>query len=254
MAVKRSQSAIRVLRVFETIARMQPVGLAALARALGADKSATQRDLMTLADAGWIKPVSGDSRNWELSHQIMTLARQPHTSDLLRRQIRPVLERLQLLTDETVYLTVPHQRRFVVIEAIESPHLLRVVPPVGIVVPLHGSATARAYLAHLPAAEQEALLGAPTSPELLAELVRVRESGYAVNDGEIVPGSVTFAAPLIGAGARPIGTLVVTGPSDRIQRDRWPEIGGHLRDASRLAASQLSPRPSHAELGAMLAN
>ena len=62
MAVKRNLSAGRMLAVFETIARAQPVGVSALARELGADKSAVQRDLMTLADAGWI--AGCDAYGW----------------------------------------------------------------------------------------------------------------------------------------------------------------------------------------------
>ena len=53
MAVKRSQSAARVLAALEGIARHQPVGVSELARQLGADKSATQRAIMTLAAPVW---------------------------------------------------------------------------------------------------------------------------------------------------------------------------------------------------------
>ena len=55
MAVKPLQSLQRALSVIEAIAANQPIGVAALARLLGEDKSAVQRDLMTLADAGWIR-------------------------------------------------------------------------------------------------------------------------------------------------------------------------------------------------------
>ena len=55
MAVKRSQSASRVLSVLELIASRQPIGVSALAKLLDEDKSAVQRAIMTLADAGWIR-------------------------------------------------------------------------------------------------------------------------------------------------------------------------------------------------------
>jgi IclR family acetate operon transcriptional repressor len=237
LAVKRSQSASRVLTVFEEIARAQPIGVSALARALGANKSAVQRDLMTLSDAGWIRPASGEARNWELTHHVLTLARPPHSSDNLRLRIRPLLERLRVLSDETVYLTVPHQGRFVVIEALESHHMLRVVPPVGMVVPVEGSATAKAMLAHLSEGDQARLIGAAPPPALQAELAQTRMRGYAVNDGDVMPGSVTLASALLDANARPLGALVVTGPAERMRRERWPELGGYLRDASRLAVT-----------------
>jgi DNA-binding IclR family transcriptional regulator len=237
MAVKRSSSATRMLSVFELVARMQPIGVSALARELAADKSAVQRDLMTLADAGWIRAVPGSKGQWELTLHMLSLARPPHSSHSLRHRLRPLLERLHTDTGETVYLTLPHQNRFLVFDAIESRHVLRIVPPVGMTVPIEGSATAKAFLPYLDAAGQAALLGAPPSPALLDEFARTRARGYAVNDGEIVPGSVAIAAPLLDTAGRPVGTIVVVGPSERIVADRRPPIGALLRDAGRSGAS-----------------
>lgn len=242
MAVKRSLSAGRMLQVFERIAQRQPIGVSALARELGADKSAVQRDLMTLADAGWIRPepaaAPGGTR-WELTAHILTLARAPSSSDTLRLRARPVLERLRTETGETAYLTMPDTGgpdgdRFVVIDALESFHLLRMVPPVGIVVPLQGSATARAVLPHLPESEQSRLLGGPPDAALRAEFEHARALGYAVNAGDIVPGAIAIAAPILAAEGPPLGALVVTGPSERLTEERRPQIGRQLREAAQI--------------------
>lgn len=244
MAVKRSQSAGRVLAVFEEVSRSQPIGVSALARLLGADKSAIQRDLMTLADAGWIQPAANEARAWELSPLILTLARPPRSNEALREQVRPALERLRDLTGETVYLTVPHKGRFVVIEAVESANLLRVVQRVGITVEIAGSATARAWLACLSPEEREAFLGHAPDPALAAEIETARDLGYAVNDGRIVPGTVTFAAALLDFRARPVGTIVVTGPAERLGRERWADITRHLRETAQQAARTLASEPA----------
>lgn len=239
MAVKRSLSAGRMLAVFERIAQDQPIGVSALARALAADKSAVQRDLMTLADAGWIRPEPGGAAGgtrWELTPHILTLARAPSSSDSLRLRARPLLERLRAETGETAYLTMPDGDHFVVIDALESFHLLRMVPPVGIVVPLQGSATARAVLPHLPAEEQARLLGAAPDAALAAEFRRTRELGYAVNAGDIVAGAIAVAAPILGREGRPLGALVVTGPSERLTAERRPRIGARLSEAARALA------------------
>src|SRR5215218_6454615 len=67
MAVKPLQSLTRALAAIDAIAEHQPVGLSALARALGEDKSALQRVLVTLHTAGWIRPVAGELTRWELT-------------------------------------------------------------------------------------------------------------------------------------------------------------------------------------------
>ena len=232
MAVKRNASGTRMLCVFECIARLQPLGVTALARELSADKSAIQRDLMTLADAGWIRPAPEAHGQWELSPHVLTLARAPHSANALRQRARPVLEHLRGDTGETVYLTIPDGDHFVVIDALESFHMLRMVPPVGIVVPVEGSATARAVLPWLSAEEAQRLLGrTPTGAER-EDWAAVRHKGYAINDEVLVSGAIAMAAPILGPGLTPLGTLVLTGPAERIAPDRREELGQRLRAAA----------------------
>lgn len=233
MAVKRSLSATRMLCVFEGIARAQPIGVSALARRLDADKSAVQRDLMTLADAGWIRPAPGLAGQWELSPHILTLARPPHSNESLRQRAAPVLEKLRAETGETAYLAVPDGDHFVVMAACESQHLLRMVPAVGIVIPMRGSATARAVLPYLPPSEQARLLGRAPIEEDGREFTRTRARGYAVNDEEVQPGAVALASAVLAADGSPIGTLVLSGPAERLSPARREVIGPLLRDGAR---------------------
>jgi len=218
-----------MLKVFERTAALQPIGVSALARELGADKSAVQRDLMTLADAGWIRTAGSALGQWELTPHILTLARPPHSSDNLRQRAWLSLERLRGETGETAYLTVPDGDQFVVLDALESQHMLRMVPPIGMVVRVEGSATARAILPHLPAGEQERLLGGPVSPAMLEEFAVTRQRGYAVNDGDIEPSAVAMASAILDRQGAPEGALVLTGPVDRLPPERRGEIGAALR-------------------------
>src|SRR5437016_10707192 len=88
MAVKHVQSATRVLATFEALADHQPVGVGALARVLDDDKSAVQRALMTLAEAGWIRRTPADRTRWEVTTRVLALAHgaqrrsEEHTSEL----------------------------------------------------------------------------------------------------------------------------------------------------------------------------
>jgi IclR family acetate operon transcriptional repressor len=215
-----------MLRVFEAVAASQPVGVSALARALVCDKSAIQRDLLTLADAGWIRPIGAGK--WELSPRILTLGRTPHSSVDLRRRARPFLEALRASTGETAYLTMPDGENFIVIDALESPQVLRMVPPIGLVVPVRGSATARAVLPYMSPADQRRLLSCEPDDALLAEFEATRRRGFAVNDGDIVAGAIAVASAILDANDRPLGALVVTAPAERIDPDRREQIGLQL--------------------------
>jgi len=225
LAVKRSQSAARVLAALEQIARHQPIGVSALARLLDADKSALQRDVMTLADAGWIRAAPGPSTQWELAPYAMTIAQLPASLSGLRMQARAALDALRQEINETVYLMAPDRNRFIVVDAIESRPGLRMFSPLGIVAQVRRTATGRAFLAGLPPQGQLDWLGEPPDAATLADFARVRQQGYAVSDGEMRPGSIAIAAPIFGLDQRPEAAICITGTSERLPPDRWAAIG-----------------------------
>ena len=72
----RMDSVKTALKVLEQLALAAPAGVSDLARAIDAPKSTIQRDLTTLHEAGWIRPVVHQGRRrWTLSAKILTLAR-----------------------------------------------------------------------------------------------------------------------------------------------------------------------------------
>ena len=106
--------------------------------------------------------------------------------------------------------------------------MLRMVPPVGMVVPVRGSATARAILPYLPVSEQARLLGEPLSDGMRGEFAATRSRGYALNDGDIEPSAVALASAILDRQGQPVGALVLTGPAERLDRARRDEIGQKL--------------------------
>ena len=141
MAVKKISSGGRILAVLEEIARRQPVGVSALARLLGDDKTAIQRALATLAEHGWIRPEPGRKQaKWELTPHIHAVARMGHESSSITKRARPVLKRLRDAFDETILLTVPGLSELVLVDMVESHQMLKYAPTVGLVVPLESAA------------------------------------------------------------------------------------------------------------------
>ena len=225
MAVKRSQSATRVLAVLESIARQQPIGVSALARSLGADKSAVQRAIMTLADQGWVCMASSAPSKWQLTGHLLSVAHAGQMSNGLRQRSRAALELLREESGETVLLVVPDIRRFVVIDIFESRQLLRTAPTIGMTVPVRRSATSRAMLPHMSRERQIELLGESPDEALLAEFSATLTMGYSVSDGDVIAGSTNVAAPILDLDGQPAGAVVVSGPSERLGIRRQRSIG-----------------------------
>jgi IclR family acetate operon transcriptional repressor len=233
--------------VLERVARHQPVGVSELSRLLGADKSAVQRAIMTLADTGWICPASGTPTRWQLTAHIFAVAHMGHGSNDLRRRARSVLESLRDESGETVFLTVPDRRRFVVIDALESQQLLRTVPQIGLTVPVQGSATSRAVLAYMKSEKQIALLGEAPGAALRREFEATIKRGYAVSDGDVVAGSTSIAAPIFEADGQPIAAVVVSAPSERLLTKQHARIGAMVLKAARDLSRSTPPFAVSAE-------
>jgi len=242
MSVKRSRSATRVLSVLEGIAHHQPIGVSELARLLQDDKSAVQRAIMTLADTGWIRATPDTPRRWQLSAHILTVAHTAHSGDDLLARARSTLEALRAETNETVLLTVPDVRSFVVLAVLESRHLLRTVPHTGMIIPARGSATSRAILPYLSARELEDFLGEPADQGLLRHFANTLDNGYAISDGDVMEGSTNIAAPIFAPGGRPIAAIVISAPSDRIPDSDHARIGKLVAQAAR-SLSRGAPAP-----------
>lgn len=239
MGVKRSQSASRMLAVLEEIAARQPIGVSALAKALDEDKSAVQRAVMTLADAGWVRTTPDPPVRWELTPRIFTIAHLPHSGASLLERARRPLEELRRETDETAFLAVPDVRRFVVIAVEESQHMLRMALRVGQVIPVRESATGRSVLPFLPREQQAAMLGVEPDEDDLAEFARTRRLGYGLSAGDVSAGSTNLAAPIFDGSGQPMAAIAISGPSERITADRYASVSAALIKTARTLS--LSP-------------
>src|SRR5256885_2890047 len=213
MAVKHVQSATRVLATFEALADHQPVGVGALARVLDDDKSAVQRALMTLAEAGWIRRTPADRTRWEVTTRVLALAHGAQRRTGLRERARPILEKLRDQTGETAILNVPESGQVVVLDVAESNQLVRTVPGIGLVVPPLTSAAGQAILAWLPPDAVEEF-GVDDD----GRLAGVRDRGWSVNDRDSTPGASAVGAPVFDGDGRPVASITLSAPAPRMPK------------------------------------
>ena len=233
MPVKSSQSGSRVLAVLEKVAENQPIGISEVARLLDADKSGVQRALITLAHEGWIRAAPGKPTRWELTARLHTFASAARGSHDLRHRARAELLALRDQTGETVTLNVVERSRFVVADVAESRRPLRVVLTVGATVPAKDSATGRAILPYMSHERQIEFLGAAPDSAQLEVFAETAMRGYAISSGIVVPGFTNIAASVFDADSRPVGAVLVTGPSDRLPTNDHPKIGALVCSAAR---------------------
>lgn len=229
IAVKTLGTLARGLRVVEAVATHQPVGLTALCQALGEDKSAMQRTLATLHEAGWIRLLTDTPPRWELSTKPLVVAGRALDTSPLPARARPLLASIRDETGETAHLVLLDAARIVVADVAESRQIVRTAPHVGAVHPPETSAAGRAIFAHLTPEERTDLADAPEMLLTTAEYDEIRERGWSLCEGAVQLGSTSLAAAITDLSGKPLGALVVSGPDSRLTPEKYTEAGTLLR-------------------------
>jgi IclR family transcriptional regulator, acetate operon repressor len=239
-----------VLRIIEAVATSPEIGVSDLSRQLQQPKTTVQRGLMTLHEAGWIRPTNEPRRRWKITSKLFMLSRSAETEARLRRAALPIMQSLRDETQETTHLMVREERHLVLIERVDSPLALRTVRDLGSRSPLHTSANGKAYLAHLSAREQEDYLNgklsaltenSKTDPDLIRkDLAQIRKLGYATNVGELDLHVHAVAAPVMNQEGRPIAALSISCPSSRLPVEKMPAFGEKVIAAARTVTMRLA--------------
>lgn len=229
----------RIAAVLEALATTDGgVGVRALARESGIDRSAVGRLLRQLADLGLAVPAEVPGR-YTIGPRLFAIAGAVTSRDELRAAARPALEALGARFNETSYLAALEGERVVYRDVVESTQPVRYVAELGVPSPLHAGAAGRSILAGmsdpafaswLATSELERL-----TPDTLTDRVALaarlhadRIRGYAASHGERIAGGAAVAAPFVDATGRVRGSLVVTCPEARLPVAREAEIAAVL--------------------------
>jgi IclR family acetate operon transcriptional repressor len=219
-----------------------------LQRRTGLAKSTLSRLLSSLERHGLI--TRADDATLRPGAVLTRFAHSDRSHEDLIALATPALQSLSEATGETVNLAVKVGFEVEQIAQVDSTYLMGNVNWVGMRVPLHCSALGKVFLAG-GAALPEGRLARRTAHTIAtragleAELLRVREQGWAVADSELEPGLVAIAAPIRASDGAVVAALSVSGPSVRLQPERFATLGALLASEADSVSRQLgySPNP-----------
>jgi DNA-binding IclR family transcriptional regulator len=247
------RAAKRALELIEHVAASpEPVSLSELARQVDLPKSSAHALARTLADEGYLLR---DGRGaYTLGPRLLSLlGRLPQRFEL-PRVARPIMQQLVDDLGETAILGVRQGTQVIYIEQIEAPQMIRYVAPLGEGRPLHCTSIGKTILASLPPAEADALLRDTklqrftghtlvSAKALKAELGRIREQGYALNQEESMEGIAAIAVSVREGGTadgRVIAGLSMTGPAARMKGD-LSQARPRMEDAAQRIGAGVQP-------------
>lgn len=194
----------------------------------GIDKSAAHRIAVTLHAAGWLRPTPEGA--WVLSP---TVSQRLHAGGerALVAAARPRLEALRDHTGETAMLVRVEHGRLLVLDAVDSHHVLRITAPPGAELPIAHSSAAQAIAAHLPLDELGALRRyVPGLDE--RTLSAVRRRGWAMNDRAIVLDARAVGAAVLSDAGLPVAAIIVCAPTSRVTLAQMRTIGARVAESA----------------------
>lgn len=216
---------LKGLRVLEHLANSrEPRGVSELARVLELNKSNAHRTLQTLAAAGFVRTTGGGA--YECTLKLFELASAVLSRIDVRQVAEPFMRDLAERTQETIHLSLLDKAEVIYLHKIESPHPVRAYSSIGGRAPAYCVASGKALLAyqdgdalrHLPDPLPAHTARTITTQALLRrELERVRVQGFAVNRGEWREAVCGLAAIVHDAVGRPVASIGISGPADRLQ-------------------------------------
>jgi len=195
--------AISLLDILQDFGR--PAALSELYQRTGWPKSTIHGLLSTLREGGLVE--QGGDGKYCLGIRLFEYGCSVSSSWDIGAIARPYLQSICARLEESVFLSVLNRAAVVTLAEEESRASLRVVSEVGARLPLHCTSQGKLFLANLSAAECRRLLTRGelkaytphtfTTPEQFApELQRIREQGYAVENGEYKIGLRSVSAPI----------------------------------------------------------
>ena len=237
-----TQAVIRAIKLLKAFTPAKPeLSLSELCEIIGLTKTTTHRLLSALESEGLLGRNKATS-TYNLGPTIIALGSQAMLTSNLCASVRPVLEELANQTGETATLETLVGNQMLVLDGVVGRHMVSASLDIGTRWPVHATSTGKALLATMAQASRDRLLRLPltrftehtiTDMEALnAELVQVRERGYAATFQELEKDYVGVAAEFRGPLGNVQGRISIGGPASRFTKRRVRSLGIHLRAAA----------------------
>ncbi len=237
------QSIDRAFDILEVLATQKDgLGVTEIARRVGLHKSTVHRLLTSMASRGYIE--KNDTNNsYRLGLKLVELCSLYLNSLELKTEAQPYLRKLSALTGQPVHLAIADDGEAVYIDKIESFNTIRMYSAIGKRIPLYCTAVGKVLLMGMEDWEiRELFKDKEFIPhtantlrkieELMDEIQKVREGGWAVDNEEHEEGIRCIAAPIYDYRNEIIAGVSTSGLKTIFTPDRDEEIAGYVVDAA----------------------
>lgn len=214
---------VRAFEIVDAIQAQNGARLVDVVDELDVSKSTAHQYLSTMVDLGYLRKSDGE---YDVALKFLNHGIYARNQYELMTACRPTVENLVEETQEIVWIVVEESGKAVYLDKFKSERAVQTLAHVGTSAHLHNLASGKAILAHLSDERVREIIdrhGLParteksiTDPDaLFEELERIRERGYAMNDGEATPG-VRAVGDAVTVDGEVYGAISITGPANRL--------------------------------------
>lgn len=222
---------ISILTALKPTEEKSEWGASELSEKLDMPVQTTHRLLMSLSRHGFVYR-DDKTKSFKLGLALMEFGLTIRDNLSVRNKALPIMRSLSEQTKESIYLTIPEGTDGIFIECIDSPHLLKLVEPVGMRRPLHIGASKKAILAFYEKNKQEMILNSLRSKNLIDSdiseikdnLMSIKKQRFSVSFGETSVGTTSVASPIFSWESEVIASISIAGPDVRLPKTRINEM------------------------------
>lgn len=231
----------------------QGIQLSDLALQMGLPVSTTHRLLNTLLSHQFVAH-DADTGTWSIGVDAFRTGNAFLQQRDITAQSRPFLKQLVNASGETANLSIFEAGNAVIISQVQCKALMRMLSPIGGLMPLHASAIGKSFLSAMPEEQVMKLLGEQglkpltehtyvTVEALLKDLELTRQRGYAIDDQEQDNDLRCVAANIYDENQEVVAAISVSGPDKRINDERLLEIAYLTRQTAADITAAIGGQP-----------
>lgn len=235
-----NQSTTKVLRIIEVLADSSvPLKVKELSAMLEMPGSTVLRFLHSLIEEGYAMQEK-ESNRYYLTMKIPQIGERVNSHFNLREVIHPYLVELMKNCGESTCLAIEVDRKTTYIDAVEGPQrILQTLQRIGKRAPLHSTGVGKNLLLNYSEEQIDDLIRdiklekltehtITTKEDLLQELQKVRELGFALDNEECEVGVKCVAAPIWDYRKQVVASISVSGPALRLQAEKFEFIKNQI--------------------------
>lgn len=232
----------RSFAIIENLQQVDEAGVSELAESIDAAKSTVFNHLRTLEDLGY---VVNTGTGYALALKFLDLGDRARKRYPLYYAARGEMDQLVETVGERGQVMVEEDGKGVYIYQVRTDQSVQTDSHIGTRVSLHATAVGKSYLAFLPPAERNQIIGDSlqaitsntiTDQETLeSELETIRERGVAFNNEEKTAGMRAVGAPVLSDDDTVLGAISLSGPTTRMSGDWYhTEVPDLVAQAARV--------------------